>query len=122
MFYVGDRPGNFYASLAKRLSSFLILVVKTEQCDVVRIRAQELGLARRVFPMTNDTNPVISRLVPVTDRAVPYRTVCDRLLNPAHFGTFVDDTGRQQDEPRLDLLLPELSDEYPAVSLQFRYR
>ena len=72
--------------------------------------------------MTQDTDPLIRRLVAITDRAVPYRTVCDRLLNTGQVGAFVDDAGGQQDEPRLDLLLPELGDKSPAVSLQFSYR
>jgi hypothetical protein len=66
--------------------------------------------------MTENTNPLIRRLVPVTDRAVSYRTVCDRLLDTGQVGAFVDDAGGQQDEPRLDLLLPESGREFPALS------
>jgi hypothetical protein len=122
MFDVRDRPPNFYAGFAERLGRFLIFVVKTEQCDITRIRAQKFGLARRVLPMTEDTDPLIRRLVPVTDRAVSYRTVCDRLLDTGQVGAFVDDACGQQDEPRLHLLLAELGGEFPAFSLQFSYR
>ena len=121
-FDVRDWPRNFYAGLVERLGRFLIFVVKTEQCDITRIRAQKFGFARRVLPMTENTNPLIRRLVPGTDRAVSYRTVCDRLLDTGQVGAFIDDAGGQQDEPRLDLLLPELGREFPAFSFQFRYR
>ena len=45
--------------------------------------------------MTEDTDPLIPRLVPVADRAVAYRSLCDRFLDARQVRTFVDDASGQ---------------------------
>ena len=63
LFYIGPAAGIL-------ISRFVAPVLL--KSDVVRIRSQKLGLARRVVPMTQDTDPLIHRLVAITDRAIPY--------------------------------------------------